>query len=154
MHLRQVIWILYESKNKKSFTRMTSQFAQKRLTRKSKKIVTSPSTSHFFFNGNVHTLFGSLSLFHYLPWPRKPDHSKAVASCSLSIYFMRDFWKEVSLLYYVVSEKDYAFSIWFCVRCGSAARLMGVTITCITLFWLDSFCFNVVKYVSVVCFLV
>ena len=95
-----------------------------------------------------------LSHFSSLPWPRKPDHSLAVALCSLSIHFMWDFWKKVSLLCYVVSEKDLAFSIWFCAGCGSATWLMGVTITCITLFWLDSFCFNVVKYVSVVCFLV
>ena len=39
LHLRKGIWILYESKNKKSFTRMTSQFSQKRLKRKSKKLL-------------------------------------------------------------------------------------------------------------------
>ena len=60
------------------------------------------------------------------------------------------FWKN-TLLCYVVSEKDRAFSIWFCVGHKSAARLMGETITCFTLFWLDSFCFNIVKYVSGVC---
>ena len=60
------------------------------------------------------------------------------------------FWKN-ALLCYVVSEKDRAFSIWFCVGRRSTARLMGVTITCFTLFWLNSFGFNIVKYVSGVC---
>ena len=133
---------------------MTSQFAQKRLKRKSKKLL-------LLLQQIISSLIVMFLLFWFsltfplcLLWPRKPDRSMAVASCSLSIYFMRDFWKKVALLCYVVSEKDHAFSIWFCVGCGSAVRLMGVTITCITLFWLDSFCFNIVKYVSVVCFLV
>ena len=115
----------------------------------------------------VITLFTfSLTFPLCLPLPRKPNHpfSKitaligfdlmAIAKCGLSIYFLLVFWKKVALLCYVVSEKFRAFSIWFCVGHRSAARLMGVTITCITLFWPDSFCFNIVKYVSGVCFLV
>ena len=59
-------------KNRESFSRMTSQFAQKRLKRRIKK---HPLTSYFYYNGNDHTFFLLSHFFTLcLPQPSKPNN--------------------------------------------------------------------------------